>query len=48
MLGTTFVRWYFKKRSSLFVTLCQWLPYMLGGFKYFNQAPLLDISGNVT
>ena len=25
----------FDKRSALFLTLCQWLPYMLGGFSHF-------------
>ena len=36
------------KRSALFVTLCQWMPQMLGCFSHFDQASLLDISGYVT
>ena len=35
----------FDKRSAHFVTLCQRVPQMLGGFSRFDQAPLLDISG---
>ena len=48
ILGAIFAMWYFDKRSALFVTLCQWVPYMKGGFSYFHQAPLLDISGYIT
>ena len=30
----------FDKRSAHFVTLCQRVPQMLGGFSRFDQAPL--------
>ena len=33
----------FDKRKALFVNLCQWVPQILGGFRHFDQAPLLDV-----